>query len=631
MANRDYTSESIEVLSGLEPVRKRPGMYTDTSSPNHLVMEVIDNSVDEALAGYAKEIAVVLNKDFSVSVEDDGRGMPVDIHPEEKVPGVELIFSRLHAGAKFSNKDYIFSGGLHGVGVSVVNALSTYLNAEIKRDGKKYEIGFKNSIKKKELKIIDNVGQRNSGTKILFKADSSFFDTEKISGKFLSNSLKAKAVLCPGLKIKFKDDVNGTKEEWCFVDGLGNYLISALAEGDYLPEEPILGDFEDEENSLAWAVTWELREQESVTESYVNLIPTIQGGTHVAGMRSGITDAIKEFCDYRNLIPKGIKITADDVWKNASYILSAKLKDPQFSGQTKEKLSSKEFQSIAANITRDAFAIWLNKETELAERIANISIDNAQKRVRESKTVERKKITKGITLPGKLSDCVSSNYEETELFLVEGDSAGGSAKQARDRNFQAVMALKGKILNTWEVDTDAVTQSQEVKDIAMAIGLQPGCRVLDGLRYGKICILADADSDGAHIATLICALFLKHFRPLVEAGRVYVAQPPLFRIDQGKDIYYALDESEKESIVKKLSTQNKKTKVEIQRFKGLGEMNPSQLKETTMSLDVRKLIQLKLEKGNSSTSMFNMLLSKKRAADRKTWLESKGNLANINE
>ena len=619
------------MLSGLEPVRKRPGMYTDTSSPNHLVMEVIDNSVDEALAGHAKEIAVVLNKDFSVSVEDDGRGMPVDIHPEEKVPGVELIFSRLHAGAKFSNKDYIFSGGLHGVGVSVVNALSTYLNAEIKRDGKKYEIGFKNSIKKKELKIIDNVGQRNSGTKILFKADSSFFDTEKISGKFLSNSLKAKAVLCPGLKIKFKDDVNGTKEEWCFVDGLGNYLISALAEGDYLPEEPILGDFEDEENSLAWAVTWELREQESVTESYVNLIPTIQGGTHVAGMRSGITDAIKEFCDYRNLIPKGIKITADDVWKNASYILSAKLKDPQFSGQTKEKLSSKEFQSIAANITRDAFAIWLNKETELAERIANISIDNAQKRVRESKTVERKKITKGITLPGKLSDCVSSNYEETELFLVEGDSAGGSAKQARDRNFQAVMALKGKILNTWEVDTDAVTQSQEVKDIAMAIGLQPGCRVLDGLRYGKICILADADSDGAHIATLICALFLKHFRPLVEAGRVYVAQPPLFRIDQGKDIYYALDESEKESIVKKLSNQNKKTKVEIQRFKGLGEMNPSQLKETTMSLDVRRLIQLKLEKGNSSTSMFNMLLSKKRAADRKTWLESKGNLANINE
>ena len=619
------------MLSGLEPVRKRPGMYTDTSSPNHLVMEVIDNSVDEALAGHAKEIAVVLNKDFSVSVEDDGRGMPVDIHPEEKVPGVELIFSRLHAGAKFSNKDYVFSGGLHGVGVSVVNALSTYLNAEIKRDGKKYEIGFKNSIKKKELKIIDNVGQRNSGTKILFKADSSFFDTEKISGKFLSNSLKAKAVLCPGLKIKFKDDVNGTKEEWCFVDGLGNYLISALAEGDYLPEEPILGDFEDEENSLAWAVTWELREQESVTESYVNLIPTIQGGTHVAGMRSGITAAIKEFCDYRNLIPKGIKITADDVWKNASYILSAKLKDPQFSGQTKEKLSSKEFQSIAANITRDAFAIWLNKETELAERIANISIDNAQKRVRESKTVERKKITKGITLPGKLSDCVSSNYEETELFLVEGDSAGGSAKQARDRNFQAVMALKGKILNTWEVDTDAVTQSQEVKDIAMAIGLQPGCRVLDGLRYGKICILADADSDGAHIATLICALFLKHFRPLVEAGRVYVAQPPLFRIDQGKDIYYALDESEKESIVKKLSTQNKKTKVEIQRFKGLGEMNPSQLKETTMSLDVRKLIQLKLEKGNSSTSMFNMLLSKKRAADRKTWLESKGNLANINE
>ena len=606
-------------------------MYTDTTSPNHLVMEVIDNSVDEALAGYAKEISVVLNKDFSISVEDDGRGMPVDIHPEEKVPGVELIFSRLHAGAKFSNKDYVFSGGLHGVGVSVVNALSTYLDAEIKRDGKKYEIKFKDSVKKKDLKVIDSVGQRNSGTKILFKADPSFFDTEKISGKYLSNSLKAKAVLCPGLKIKFKDEVNKTKEEWCFVDGLGKYLSASLGEGEYLPDEPIEGEFEDEENSLAWAVSWELRDQESITESYVNLIPTIQGGTHVAGMRTGITDALKEFCEYRNLIPKGVKVTAEDVWKNASYVLSAKLKDPQFSGQTKEKLSSKDFQTIAANITRDAFAIWLNKETELAERIANIAIDNAQKRVKESKSVERKKVTKGVTLPGKLSDCVSSNYEETELFLVEGDSAGGSAKQARDRNFQAVMALKGKILNTWEVDTDAVNQSQEVKDIGMAIGLQPGCRVLDGLRYGKICILADADSDGLHIATLICALFLKHFRPLVEEGRLYVAQPPLFRIDQGKDIYYALDEKEKDDLVKKLTAQNKRTKVEIQRFKGLGEMNPSQLKETTMSRDVRKLLQLKLEKGNSATTMFNMLLSKKRSPDRKSWLESKGDLASINE
>ena len=606
-------------------------MYTDTTSPNHLVMEVIDNSVDEALAGHAKEISVVLNKDFSVSVEDDGRGMPVDIHPEEKVPGVELIFSRLHAGAKFSNKDYVFSGGLHGVGVSVVNALSTFLDAEIRRDGKKYEIKFKDSVKKKDLKVIDSVGQRNSGTKILFKADPSFFDTEKISGKYLSNSLKAKAVLCPGLKIKFKDEVNKTKEEWCFVDGLGKYLRTSLGEGEYLPDEPIEGEFEDEENSLAWAVAWELRDQESITESYVNLIPTIQGGTHVAGMRTGITDALKEFCEYRNLIPKGVKVTAEDVWKNASYVLSAKLKDPQFSGQTKEKLSSKDFQTIAANITRDAFAIWLNKETELAERIANIAIDNAQKRVKESKSIERKKVTKGVTLPGKLSDCVSSNYEETELFLVEGDSAGGSAKQARDRNFQAVMALKGKILNTWEVDTDAVNQSQEVKDIGMAIGLQPGCRVLDGLRYGKICILADADSDGLHIATLICALFLKHFRPLVEEGRLYVAQPPLFRIDQGKDIYYALDEKEKDDLVKKLTSQNKRTKVEIQRFKGLGEMNPSQLKETTMSQDVRKLLQLKLEKGNSATTMFNMLLSKKRAPDRKSWLESKGDLASINE
>ena len=631
MAPSNYTSESIEVLTGLEPVRKRPGMYTDTASPNHLVMEVIDNSVDEALAGYAKEIAVNLHKDFSVTVEDDGRGMPVDIHPEEKVPGVELIFSRLHAGAKFTNKEYTFSGGLHGVGVSVVNALSKKLKAEIKRDGKKYEISFANSLKKKELKEIDKVGQRNTGTKITFKPDESFFDTEKISAKALSYSLRAKAVLCPGLKIKFKNEINGEKEEWCFVDGLGDYLITELGEGVYIPGEPIIGEFNDDETGLSWAVIWERGDRESINESYVNLIPTLQGGTHVSGMRTGITDAIKEFCDYRKLIPKGLKLTPDDVWKNCSYVLSAKLKDPQFTGQTKEKLSSKDFQNIATSITKDSFSIWLNQETQAAEEIAFLCIENAQARSRASQKVERKKITKGITLPGKLSDCVSSDVGETELFLVEGESAGGSAKQARNRNFQAVMSLKGKILNTWEVNTDAVTQSQEVKDIAMAVGLDPGCKDLTGLRYGKICILADADTDGAHIATLICALFLKHFRPLVEKGHLFVAQPPLFRIDQGKDVFYALDEDEKDEIVKQLTKQNKVKKIEIQRFKGLGEMNPSQLRETTMQIEGRRLLKLTLEKGNTATSMMDKLLSKKRAADRKNWLETKGDLATINE
>ena len=631
MASSDYTAESIEVLTGLEPVRKRPGMYTDTASPNHLVMEVIDNSVDEALAGHAKEIAVNLHKDYSVTVEDDGRGMPGEIHPEEKVPGVELMFSRLHAGAKFSNKEYTFSGGLHGVGVSVVNALSTSLKAEIKRDGKKFAIEFANSFKSKDLIEIDSVGQRNTGTKITFKPDESFFDTEKISSKSLIYSLRAKAVLCPGLKIKFKNDIDGKKEEWCFVDGLGDYLATELGEGVFIPGEPIIGDYSDKQTALSWAVIWERGDRESINESYVNLIPTMQGGTHVAGMRSGITEAIKEFCDYRKLIPKGVKVTPDDVWKNCSFILSAKLEEPQFTGQTKEKLSSKDFQNIVASIAKDSFSIWLNQETQAAEEIAFLCIENAQARAKASQKVERKKLTKGITLPGKLSDCVSSDVSETELFLVEGESAGGSAKQARDRKFQAVMSLKGKILNTWEVDTDAVTQSQEVKDISMAVGLSPGCKDLDGLRYGKICILADADTDGAHIATLICALFLKHFRPMVEAGHLYVAQPPLFRVDQGKDVFYALDEDEKEEIVKKLTKQNKTKKIEIQRFKGLGEMNPSQLRETTMEVDGRRLLKLTLEKGNTATSMMDMLLAKKRAADRKEWLETKGNLATINE
>ena len=631
MANSKYTAESIEVLSGLEPVRKRPGMYTNTTSPNHLVMEVVDNSVDEAIAGHAKEISVCLNKDNSVTVEDDGRGMPVDMHPEEKVPGVELIFSRLHAGAKFSNKEYTFSGGLHGVGVSVVNALSTHLKAEIKRDGSKFAIEFADSLKKKDLKKIDAVGQRNTGTKIFFKPDPVFFDTEKISSKQLSNALRAKAVLCSGLTIKYKDEISKTKEEWCYVDGLGDYLINELGDGLFVPEKPIIGEHQDEESGLSWALMWERGDKEKISESYVNLIPTSQGGTHVSGMKSGMTEALKEFCDYRKLIPRGVKITSDDVWKNCNFVLSAKLKDPQFSGQTKEKLSSKEFQNIASSISKDSLAIWLNQHTEAAEEIAFISIENAQARVKASQKVERKKITKGITLPGKLSDCGSGEISETELFLVEGEAAGGSAKQARNRQFQAVMSLKGKILNTWEVDTDAVTQSQEVKDIAMALGLDPGCKTLDNLRYGKICILADADTDGAHIATLICALFLKHFRPLVEAGHVFIAQPPLFRIDQGKEVFYALDEDEKDKIVKDLQSKNKQRKIEIQRFKGLGEMNPSQLRETTMEIEGRRLLKLTLEKGNTSTSLMDMLLSKKRAGDRKHWLETKGDLANLNE
>ena len=625
---REYTAESIEVLSGLDPVRKRPGMYTETSRPNHLALEVIDNSVDEALAGYATKIDVQLHKDGSLSVVDDGRGMPVDVHPEEGIPGVELIFSRLHAGAKFSNLDYKFSGGLHGVGVSVVNALSSKLSAEIKRGGKKYLIEFKNSEKSKELKEIDKVGKKNTGTKVTFLPDPDFFDSVKISANQLILALKAKAVLCPGLTISFKDEASGNKESWCFLEGLAAYLVNSNKGGELIPTEPFEGEHMTEEGGMTWAIQWVQGIENPISDSYVNLIPTPQGGTHVNGLRSGLTDALKEFCEFRNLVPRGVKLTADDIWVNCSSILSAKLKDPQFTGQTKERLSSKEVTGFISTIIKDAFSLWLNQHTAEGEEIAQLSIVNAQKRQQASKKVTRKKITSGPVLPGKLTDCTTDDFEEGELFLVEGDSAGGSAKQARDRVFQAVMPLGGKMLNTWEVDTGEILSSQEVHNISIALGVEPGSNDLSKLRYGKVCILADADPDGYHIAALLCALFLKHFRPLVESGRIYVAMPPLYRIDQGKDVYYALDDKEKDSLIKKLKGSKKKAKIGIQRFKGLAEMNASQLRETTMIPGARRLVQLTVKKGDKSLKTMDMLLSKKAANDRKEWLEEKGDLAN---
>ena len=627
--SKQYTADSIEVLSGLDPVRRRPGMYTETDRPNHLAQEVIDNSVDEALAGHAKQIDVVLHKDGFLSVSDDGRGMPVDIHPEEGVSGVELILTRLHAGGKFNNDNYNFSGGLHGVGVSVVNALSKLLEVQIKRDGQVYKIAFADGYKVSDLEVIDTCGKRNTGTTVRFLADPQYFDTPKYSVSHLKHNLRAKAVLCPGLKMTFTDQSSGKneKEEWYYEDGLSAYLRGTTQVFETLPAEPFVGFLQGEEDAVEWAVQWLPEGGDLTCESFVNLIPTVQGGTHVNGFRTGLLEAMREFCEFRNLLPRGIKLTADDIWERCAYILSAKMRDPQFSGQTKERLSSRHIAAFISGSAKDAFSLWLNSHVEEGEQLAESVISNAQKRLRSSKKVIRKKITQGPALPGKLADCSGSETMRSELFLVEGDSAGGSAKQARDRQFQAIMPLRGKILNTWEVDSGEILSSQEIHDISVAVGVEPGSDNLEGLRYGKVCVLADADSDGAHIATLICALFLRHFKPLVDAGHIYVAMPPLFRIDAAKDVFYALDEAEKNGIVERLRAERKNVKINVQRFKGLGEMNPLQLRETTMDPDTRRLVQLTIEAEDNAHEMLDMLLAKKRAADRKSWLESKGNLA----
>ena len=627
----DYKSDSIEVLNGLEPVQRRPGMYTDTTRPNHLGQEVIDNSVDEALAGHAKNLVVILHADQSLEVTDDGRGMPVDIHPEEGVPGVELIMSKLHAGGKFSNKNYQFSGGLHGVGISVVNALSKRVELTIKRDGQVYEMAFENGDKVSELEVTGTVGKRNTGTKVHFWPDAQYFDSSKFSVTKLKHILRAKAVLCPGLSITFKNKVDDTEETWFYEDGLTDYLIEAVKDVPTLPEDPFNGSFSSQTEGVEWAVTWLPEGGEGISESYVNLIPTPLGGTHVNGLRQGLLEAMREFCEFRNLLPRGVKLTPDDVWERCSYILSTKMQDPQFAGQTKERLSSRQSASFVSGVVKDAFSLWLNEHTEQAELLADVCISNAQRRLRASKKVVRKKVTQGPALPGKLTDCSSQDPSSSELFLVEGDSAGGSAKQARDREFQAVMPLRGKILNTWEVDPEQILGSQEIHDISVAVGVDPNTVDLDKLRYGKICILADADSDGLHIATLLCALFVKHFRPLVENGHIFVAMPPLYRIDVGKEVFYALDEDEKKGILDRIEAEKKKGKINVQRFKGLGEMNPLTLRETTMDPNTRRLVQLTIDDAEMMEELMDMLLAKKRASDRRTWLESKGNMADLAE
>jgi topoisomerase-4 subunit B len=623
----NYNAEDIEVLTGLDPVKKRPGMYTDTSRPNHLAQEVIDNSVDEALAGHARRVDVTLHKDGSLSVCDDGRGMPVDIHPEQGLPGVEVILSTLHAGGKFSNNNYQFSGGLHGVGVSVVNALSDRLDVTVKRGGKIHQILFSNGDKTSDLKVIDTCGQRNTGTILRFWPNPEYFDSVKFSVSRLRHVLRAKAVLCSGLTMSFYDENTSESLEWYYEDGLKDYIADALHGWEVLPLEPFIGAFSAENEAVDWAVQWLPDGGEVVQESYVNLIPTPQGGTHVNGLRTGLLEAMREFCEFRNLLPRGVKLTPDDIWDRCSFVLSSKMADPQFSGQTKDRLSSREVAAFIAGVVKDAFSLWLNQHTEESEKLAELCILHAQRRMRASKKVVRKKITQGPALPGKLADCSSDEPEQCEIFLVEGDSAGGSAKQARNRENQAIMPLRGKILNTWEVESQEILGSQEVHDISVALGVDPGLESVDDLRYHKVCILADADSDGLHIATLLCALFVRHFRPLVASGHVYVAMPPLFRIDVGREVYYALDDAERQGILDRIEAEGKRGKVNVQRFKGLGEMNPPQLRETTMDPDTRRLVQLTLEPGDDTNSVLDMLLAKKRSPDRRQWLETKGNLA----
>ena len=627
----NYSAQEITVLKDLEPVQIRPGMYTDTTRPNHLAQEVIDNSVDEALAGFATKVEVILHADQSLEVIDNGRGMPVDIHPTEGVSGVEVILTKLHAGGKFSNKNYEFAGGLHGVGISVVNALSERVDIQVKRNGEVYKIAFENGAKVEELEVIGTCGRRTTGTTVHFKPNPKYFDSKNFSVSRLRHLLRAKAVLCSGLEIKFVDKVNNTEDVWCYQDGLSDYLTEAVNGFETLPEKPFVGEFKGSKEAVSWALLWLPEGGELIAESYVNLIPTVQGGTHVNGLRQGLLNAMTEYCEFRNKLPRGVKLTADDIWDRCAYILSLKMQDAQFAGQTKERLSSRQSAVFVAGVLKDAFSLWLNQNVQDADRLAEMAISSAQRRLNAAKKVVRKKLVSGPALPGKLADCASQNLEKTELFLVEGDSAGGSAKQARDREYQAILPLRGKILNTWEVSSDQVLASTEIHDIAVALGIDPDNEDLSQLRYGKVCILADADSDGLHIATLLCALFLRHFPKLVQDGHIYVAMPPLYRIDLGKEVFYALDENEKEAILERLK--GKKGTLNVQRFKGLGEMDPSQLRETTMDPNTRRLVQLTYElgedQGAETLELMDMLLAKKRAEDRKNWLQTNGDQVDL--
>lgn len=608
-----YNAEQLEVLSGLEPVKKRPGMYTDTTDTNHLCQEVVDNCIDEALAGYAKFIKINISSEGYIEVTDDGRGIPADIHPIHKISGIEIIMTKLHSGAKFSNKSYKFSGGLHGVGISVVNALSKKLLVTVMRQGKEHSMKFADGHKVTDLETKD-IAKYKHGTSIKFWPDPKYFDSPEVNISKLSQLLKAKAILCPGLRIEFSEP-SGKEHIWHYENGIHAYLEGEL---DSSLPDPVFSHIEKTNDSeIEFAFAWTEDLGNIPNESYVNLIPTPLGGTHVNGLKQGIFDAVREFCELHEMMPKGLVLKTEDTAHELAYIISIKITDPQFAGQTKERLSNRQYVTIISQITKDRLSLFLNKNTEIGKQIAEKAIEKAESRYRKAKKVSRKKVTSGPALPGKLADCICPNREDTELFLVEGDSAGGSAKQARDKYNQAILPLRGKILNTWEIESDSVLESQTIADIATSIGLEPGSDDISNLRYGKICILADADSDGNHISTLLCALFHKHFNAVVKAGKLFIAMPPLYRIDMGKSVFYALDETEKNLIISK----HKPINHTIQRFKGLGEMNPGQLRETTMHHASRRLVKLESSAEND-TQAFNMLLAKKSAEQRRAWLEN---------
>lgn len=649
-----YNESSIQVLEGLEPVRKLPGMYTRTIDPAHIIVEVVDNACDEALGGFATRISVIAHTDGSFSVIDNGRGIPVGLHPEKKVPTVELVFCKLHAGGKFAktlggDSAYGFSGGLHGVGVSVTNALSTRLEVEVKRERARYKIAFEAGHVKDKLQKLGSIPANETGTAVRAWPDPQFFDSPKIKHAEFTQILKAKAVLLPNVKVSFTDEASGTTQEWCYADGLKSFLAEELpAEGYVSPifsgERYVTGEDNGfaEGEGASWAVAW----ADSINGglSFVNLIPTANGGTHVAGLRAALYEAIKDFCVHHGLLPRNITLQADDVWRNCRYVLSAKVLATQFQGQTKDTLTSRDTMRLISSRVKDPLDVWLNTNVEDGKKIAELVVKTALARSKSSKSVEKRKGSGAATLPGKLTDCNERDIGRNELFIVEGDSAGGSAKQARDREFQAVLPAKGKILNTWEVARGELFSNVEVHDVAVAIGVDPHGRdardsVLDGLRYGKIIIMSDADVDGAHIQTLFVTLFFTHFPKIVEAGRLYIARPPLFAIkvaSQGKGRperrLFALDAEERDAMLAQLDKEGvRKESIATSRFKGLGEMNPDQLKETTMMVETRRLLQIIVTDDSigETNKMLTLLMAKGEAAARRAWLEREGDKADL--